>query len=75
MYSELEYYTFAMSSLKDATMNPNLNIIWFASLIYKETENHCCKTVFLDQRLAKSRLIYVSCYIILAGALGERGAF
>ena len=34
MYSELEYNTFAMSSLKDATMNLNSNIIWFASLIY-----------------------------------------
>lgn len=50
MYSELEYNTFAMCSLKDATMNLNSNIIWFASLIYKETENYCCKTVFLDQR-------------------------
>ena len=50
MYSELEYNTFAMSSLKDATMNLNSNIIWFASLKYKETENYFCKTVFLDQR-------------------------
>ena len=74
MYSELEYNTFAMSSLKDATMNLNSNIIWFASLKYKETENYCCKTVFFDQQFAKSRFRNVSCYIILAGALGERGA-